>query len=325
MTAFSFGNFVWFEGVVESILDPLMVGRVRVRVIGYHIDDKGEIPTDALPWASVVQPTTSSANSGIGHSPTGIVNGTTVFGFFRDGEDAQDPVVIGVIPGIPQEAANSGIGFNDPDGEYPRGDYIGRSDVNTLATGDAGPSVDVRLETDTGDYDVGSFTTPPTPYAAEYPFNKSFETTSGHVQEFDDTPGAERIATFHKSGSFEEIHPDGTIVRKIVADQFTVVVTDNNVLVKGSCNVSIEGDSNIKVGGDSNIKVVGDASLKIDGDSTREIIGDETVTILGNLTTTVTGDITTTCLANQTITTVGDYLCTAATETFIAARIDLNL
>ena len=40
------------------------------------------------------------------------------------------------------------------------------------------------------------------------------------VQEFDDTPGAERIHTYHRAGTFEEIHPDGSKVIKVVRDEY---------------------------------------------------------------------------------------------------------
>ena len=33
-------GFVWFYGVVEDRHDPLYLGRVRVRCIGWHTDDK---------------------------------------------------------------------------------------------------------------------------------------------------------------------------------------------------------------------------------------------------------------------------------------------
>ena len=35
-----YGNFVWWQGVVEDRIDPLMLGRCRVRILGYHTDDK---------------------------------------------------------------------------------------------------------------------------------------------------------------------------------------------------------------------------------------------------------------------------------------------
>ena len=35
-----------------------------------------------------------------------------------------------------------------------------------------------------------------------YPKNHVYETESGHIKEFDDTEGAERIHEYHKSGTF---------------------------------------------------------------------------------------------------------------------------
>jgi len=107
-------DFVWWYGVVEDRKDPLFLGRVKVRCIGFHTDDKNEIPTDELPWAQVITPITSAAISGIGTTPTGVVEGTHVFGFFRDGREGQEPVVIGTCVGIPSMIANSDKGFFDP-------------------------------------------------------------------------------------------------------------------------------------------------------------------------------------------------------------------
>ena len=110
-------GFVWWYGVVEDRKDPLYLGRVKVRVIGWHTDDKTEgkgIPTENLPWADVISPINSASISGIGTSPTGMVPGTHVFGFFRDGVEAQEPVVIGTSGGIPERFSNSDVGFFDP-------------------------------------------------------------------------------------------------------------------------------------------------------------------------------------------------------------------
>jgi len=110
-------GFVWFYGVVEDRHDPLYLGRVRVRCIGWHTDDKTSgsgIPTDDLPWADVINPITSASMSGIGRSPTGMVPGTHVFGFFRDGNEAQEPVVLGTLGGVPERLSNPNVGFFDP-------------------------------------------------------------------------------------------------------------------------------------------------------------------------------------------------------------------
>jgi len=107
-------SFIWFYGVVEDRKDPLFLGRVKVRCIGFHTDDKDLIPTEDLPWADIIQPITSAAISGIGTTPTGLVEGTHVFGFFRDGLEAQEPVVLGTSGGIPENFSNPDRGFNDP-------------------------------------------------------------------------------------------------------------------------------------------------------------------------------------------------------------------
>lgn len=90
-------GFVWWIGVVEDRDDPLQMGRCRVRIFGYHNDDKRELPTDDLPWAIPIQPITSAAMSGLGNTPLGALPGTWVIGFFLDGNDGQQPAMFGTI------------------------------------------------------------------------------------------------------------------------------------------------------------------------------------------------------------------------------------
>lgn len=94
---FNKDGFNWWIGVVEDRMDPEKLGRIRVRIFGYHTDDKASLPTKDLPWALPIQPITSAAISGIGSSPLGPVEGTWVIGFFLDGEDCQQPAVFGTI------------------------------------------------------------------------------------------------------------------------------------------------------------------------------------------------------------------------------------
>tara|TARA_B100001109_G_scaffold255155_1_gene256952 strand:- start:923 stop:2092 length:1170 start_codon:yes stop_codon:yes gene_type:complete len=119
----------FYTGVVEDRNDPLSVGRVRVRIYGLHTDDKSLIASSDLPWSDVLMPTTAPALSGLGMSPHGLVEGSTVMGFFRDEHDMQDFVVIGSLFGFPSKdyrinLSNDGsstvkerkaeFGFNDP-------------------------------------------------------------------------------------------------------------------------------------------------------------------------------------------------------------------
>ena len=79
-------KFVWFFGIVEDTSsDPLRLGRVRVRAVGFHPSSAN---TTDLPYAPVL-------NGGAAR----ISNGQMVLGFFMDGEEAQQPCVLGTITG----------------------------------------------------------------------------------------------------------------------------------------------------------------------------------------------------------------------------------
>ena len=92
MNIFNKDGFIWFIGVVESRTDdPLKAGRCRVRIYGYHSEDKNEQPTEDLPFATPIQPITSAAIGGKGTTPIGPVEGTWVVGFFLDGKNMQQP------------------------------------------------------------------------------------------------------------------------------------------------------------------------------------------------------------------------------------------
>lgn len=103
-------NFYWWFGVVEDRSDPLRLGRCRIRILGYHTDDKEELPTEDLPWAIPVMPSNSASTSGVGWSPTGAVEGSWCVGFFADGEDGQHPMYFGTVGAIPGGLAGTGCG-----------------------------------------------------------------------------------------------------------------------------------------------------------------------------------------------------------------------
>jgi hypothetical protein len=110
-------GFVWFVGVVEDRLDPEQLGRVRVRCLGFNSPNLSSIPTSDLPWAHVMHPTTDPAMHGMGTTPSFLVEGGWVVGFFRDPEK-QQPVIIGTLPGVPETSGGKEStytkGFNDP-------------------------------------------------------------------------------------------------------------------------------------------------------------------------------------------------------------------
>lgn len=154
-----FSNFVWFMGVVEDIDDPLKINRVRVRCIGFHSDNKAEIATEDLPWAPML-------NSPASMSAPMLNQGDWVVGFFVDGETAQQPIVMGSITGIPTQPADPNKGFNDPDGEFPRGINLGTN--SPLARGELGVPTGIPAAVVTTPPPSPSTTAPP-PSSTEPP------------------------------------------------------------------------------------------------------------------------------------------------------------
>lgn len=251
-------NMNFFFGIVEQNSDagvaPGKLCRVQVRIFGIHSadkikSDKEGIPTEELIWAIVGQGTDSAAMNGIGKTPR-LLKGTQVYGFFRDLHN-QAPVIIGTIPGIPEASPDPSKGFNDPDGIYPKADYLNESDINRLARNE---NIDQTIVQDKINSRVTAVPTaagstwdePANPYAAVYPNNQVTESESGHIYEIDDTPGHERLHEYHKSGTFKEVHPNGDEVVKVVGKNYVLIASDNNVRIGGTCNITVIGTANLK-------------------------------------------------------------------------------
>lgn len=96
-------GYIWWTGVVEDRKDPLKTGRVRVRIIGWHPESLTELPTAQLPWAIVLLPTSGAK------AFSGPKEGDWVHGHFLDGESAQQPVVVGVYPGMVSQKTKTAI------------------------------------------------------------------------------------------------------------------------------------------------------------------------------------------------------------------------
>jgi len=213
MTTSNMGEegFRWFLGIVEDIKDPLMLGRVKVRVLDEY--DEG-IASEDIEWAHMLMPNTSESSRGIGDTP-GLAVGSNIVGFFLDSQEKQIMMVLGSFPTIPEM-----------DDEKHSISYLARG-KQTLVKEKIG-------------------TEPDSSFAAEYPFNRVIQTKSGHVIELDDTPENERVHIYHKSGSYVEISADGRMVTKSVNDNYEITATDKIVYVQGDVTIKVVGTANIE-------------------------------------------------------------------------------
>lgn len=108
-------RFKWFVGVVKELSADGT--KARVRVFGIHrMDDTTDVSDGDLPLAIVLTPPTG------GGSLT-LTNGDWVMGFFADGDDCQQPVIIGVLGGgAYSDATSSAMGWGDNGGDGNPGD-----------------------------------------------------------------------------------------------------------------------------------------------------------------------------------------------------------
>lgn len=547
---FSQDGFFWWFGVVEDRMDPLLLGRVRVRIIGYHSDDQSLLATDDLPWAIPMQSINSAAISGKGDAPLGPLEGTWVIGFFADGKDCQQPVVMGTLGGLPGDlvrcgkkapnlnnvkrdqngnvvrdqngdpileepattvpadtaskaiastlppleqvpiqrlmdalgqresgsvpggtqnyaitnqlgfvgkyqfgaaalqtlgyvswpvpaksrknselstsgnwtgkngissledwkanknncqevamyellrsnynslksmgvistedspdvvsgylatahllgpggardlkrgiinkdangttaytyfelgvkaqgstvstpvAANSGVtapkppnpidwtgplndpklgnpdGFGDPNQVWPDCDYVDRQDTNKLATNNSskeGTILEEKEKDRVEEVPVAnggeSWEEPPSAYNAKYPYNKVTETESGHVIELDDTPNAERVHIYHRSGTHVEIDKNGTLRCKIKGDKYEIVNKNDNLYVQGSLNISVDGAQTLLVKNTVDVEIFGKTTVNIKDEAEVNITKDANVTVGGKANINVSDNL----------------------------------
>ena len=281
MAFLGISEFKWFVGVVEDRHDPQKLGRLRVRCLGIHTSDKTKISTADLPWASVSLPTTASGISGLGQSPSFIVEGSWVWGYFRDGSDLlQELVIVGTLPGKPSELGKTASGFYDPnsrldaDGQptgvsvYP--ENKDEPDTNRLAVNDPDkkhislvlretvrfintgiPTADFdEISPNITASDTDNWNQPEITYNAVYPYNHVFESEGGHIKEFDDSFTIDkdgvrtnhyRIHERHSSGTGYEIDTAGNRIDINTASYFNITNKDNKHYIRGNSDVTIDG------------------------------------------------------------------------------------
>jgi hypothetical protein len=291
---------------------------------------------------------------GMGNSPSWLVEGSWVIGFFRDAVERQQPIIIGSLPGQPVAPADFRTGFNDPRhnestqvdedgikiyaehpekeneyGPYPlgalkvtndetkgkfgrfSGHTYGETDTNRLAQGmtsethaalarrreDRRSSIPTATRSGKGTLDeprdtwdephpkgiafVSNPLNDPKKYmSATYPLNHVYESESGHITEIDDTPLGERLHREHMSGTFEEIHPTGDKVVKVVGSNYEIIAGSSNVFINGDVNLTIVGNKKelIKKREDG---TGGHYILEVEGDYTRRVHENDQLTVSG--------------------------------------------
>jgi len=186
-------------------------------------------------------------------------------------------------------------GFCDPEGKYPLRDFMNEPDTNRLARGTIeGTHVKFKDATRVKNIPVantdGTYDQPESAYNTIYPFNKVFESESGHVLEFDDSPEGERVNLYHKKGTFIEIDPNGSQINYIVGDGYYITENNGNIFINGTCNLTVSGPMNILCQGDTNLEVCGQVDAVFHNNVNMGVAKDLNVAVGGDYNLLVEGN-----------------------------------
>lgn len=260
---------MFFIGVVENNEDGQLQGRIQVRAFGVH-GTHADIPTVDLPWAMCAS----------GHydpnSPVPPLN-SFVYGMFIDGDEAQHPLVLGMIPTqyvddmFPSEDGYGVVPLKNGEllakGFTP--EDIGEHQSSKLRRGER---IDTTFHKQVSANAVQNqkiadmeetWSQPPSAYSTQYPFNRVIETAQ-HAIELDDTPGGERIMIHHKSGAFVQIDAKGTVTERAEGDRYEINIGTRHESSEASV-VTINGNAHVYVKGNKTEEIEGNYKLLVHG------------------------------------------------------------
>ena len=199
--------------------------------------------------------------------------------------------------------------FSDPAGQYPRTNNHNQSSINKAARGGGGKQLSVGGSVKNVDLEVEPAA------STQYGMADIRETASGHVIEFNDTPGGERILFRHKTGAGIEVRPDGTVLVVSTKNKVEVCHGSNEVIVEGEANLSYKGNLTLNVTGDFNVNcrdynvhARGSKTEQIDNNSSTNIFGNYGNSVSGNFIQSIAGNTTNVTLGTQTLVTKGDLV-----------------
>lgn len=219
----------WF-GEVESNSDPLGLGRVKTRIIGWHNRNTSELPTEALPYCYVTN-SLNPSKSGIGRTSVGLIPGTRVFGAFIE-EDI--PIIFGSIPSLSSEYITQIV------------ENGGTTHSNSIFSRLLG-HVDFQKEGDCPSGDAGDISTDDFPEESEIEINYSewvYPTTGYICSKYGSRAGRHRGVDICPAGFFKQTdsganHLNNRLVGSVGIPVFSVA--DGEVIYKWNLNIGQGG------------------------------------------------------------------------------------
>ena len=131
---------------------------------------------------------------------------------------------------------NPSDGRSDPNKEFPRKEYVGVSSVNNIARGTKVSNVYIGGSVPGLDFELNDEP------STEYPNNQVKETASGHIIEYDDTNGRERVMIRHRTGSGVEMRADGSVIFSSTNNTLRIVAANEKAIIEGDGEVVYNGN-----------------------------------------------------------------------------------
>ena len=208
--------------------------------------------------------------------------------------EEKDDELIGDEPGETSPGT-----FDDPSGSFPPKDYWYQSSLNKGWRG----ADNKQLGYFGADGQDLKITSPELPTEATK--NDINTTPSGHVIEFNDTPGGERILIKHKTGAGIDILPDGSIGISVGKSHIMTIKDDMTIVVSGNASYDFKGDVDFKVAGDFNVSAL-NMNVNLKGNLTETIKGNHRETVTKNKGTVVQENKSETIIGANSNTTLGN-------------------
>ncbi len=225
-----------------------------------------------------------------------------------------------IDPNELESIQNPDDGRSDPDKRFPRKEYVGVSSVNNIARGTRVKNVYIGGSIPGMDLELNDEP------STQYPENQVKETASGHVVEYDDTNGRERVMIRHRTGSGVEMRADGTVIlsstnntlRIVAANEKVIVEGDGEVVYNGNLKMRVAGDFDLEVGGDFNVNVTGNKEETIKSSLIESVSKNKTMTVGENKAETILGVDALTVLKDK------DIMVKGTLETNVQGAIELD-
>lgn len=291
-----------YRGVVVDTDDPKERHRCRIRVAGVHSknlsttsDDDGSVPVDCLDWAEQASPIVGEGTSSGGMFST-PAKGAHVWVFFEGG-NYRKPIYFAYSFGIPGETYSANKAFPTLADPTKINKYYDQPNSDGKSTYD-NRKANVISGISTGD---GSWNEPTPQKPAPYGDNIFLVSPSGVGIEMDTKVKSQRFVIQHPSGSFEEYHVAGDIVKKSAQNMYDLASCKRFIYSGGDSAETTKGSRRIYAAKDQRIQIDGIDTQKIKKSQTIEIGKNQTVKITKDQTIEVGKDQKVTVTSNQTI------------------------